>query len=116
MVSPKRYRHRLDRSHRAHFTVNGSERLGSNWKTDPRLTLATNTSGSSLAGASASMSSAVQSVSVPLIRTFRCGSTAVAMACNGCTDAGVHNEIQAPSAWAGELCTTRRSGDVSAST
>lgn len=29
------------------------------------------------------------------------------MACNGCTDAGVHNEIQAPSAWAGELCTTR---------
>ncbi len=26
VVSPKRYRHRLDRSHRAHFTVNGSER------------------------------------------------------------------------------------------
>jgi hypothetical protein len=33
----------------AHTTVSGSYRLGSNWNVDPRLTFATDTSGSSVA-------------------------------------------------------------------
>ena len=36
----------------AHTTVSGSDRLGSNWNVDPRLTFATDTSGSSVAAVS----------------------------------------------------------------
>jgi hypothetical protein len=45
--------------------VSGSDRLGSNWNVDPRLTFATDTSGSSVAAVSISASSAVHSVLVP---------------------------------------------------
>src|SRR5262249_26070061 len=93
VVSPKRYQKPLDKTRqtrRIHTTVSGSERLGSNWNDAPRLTLATDTSGSSAAGVSVSTSSAVQSVRVPLTPTERRGFTAVAAACSGCTDSGEH--------------------------
>ena len=84
------------------------------WQRTPRLKLecgpATDfghhTSGNSVVGVSVSTSSAIQSVFVPLTRTSRCGSTAVAIACSGCTDSGEHNEIHAASSWAGERCTS----------
>jgi hypothetical protein len=40
--------------------VSGSDRLGSNWNVDPRLTFVTDTSGSSVAAVSISASSAVR--------------------------------------------------------
>ena len=87
----------LTDSVRPHTTVSGSDRLGWNWNVDPPLTFAIDTSGSSVVAVSVSDSSAVQSVLAPVIRTSICGSTAVAIACNGCADSGEHNEIQAAS-------------------
>ncbi len=98
--------HRLDRSHRAHFSrsIGGEHRLGTGSDLTSRLTLATNTSGSSARwgiGLDGSASSRRPS------RHPEPSDAGLISGGDGLPDAGVHNGIQAPSAWAGELCTTR---------
>ncbi len=78
-------------------TVSGSDFLGSNTNAGPPLNLTTETSRNSSAAVSVSIKRAVQSVSVPVISTSRCGSTAATTACSGRFSPGVTSEIHAPS-------------------
>ena len=70
-------------SRACHTTVSGSDFLGSNTNVEPPLNLTTETSRNSSAAVSVSIKRAIQSVSVPVTSTSRCGSTAATAACSG---------------------------------